>query len=149
MIQHLGLAKEPPFADEGERPPASSKDSSMEDSPANREPAVGRYSKADLRVNPIRGTRLIQVVYQSHDPQQAATIANAIIDSYKNQYLQSHYNATSEASDWLTKQLSELKTNVEDSEKKLTDFEKESGIISLNLMPPGAGSDSAGRRTDP
>ena len=86
--------------------------------------------EASLKVHPVHGTRLIQVTYESHDPKQAAQIANAFIDSYKNQYLKSHYDATSEASDWLTKQLSELKANVEDSEKKLTDYEKETGILS-------------------
>ncbi len=88
-------------------------------------------------MNSIRSTRLIRVTYESHDPNQAAEIANALIDSYKNQYLQSHYDATSETSSWLTKQLSELKANVEDSEKKLTDFEKESGILSFQV---GSGS---------
>ena len=86
----------------------------------------------------IRGTRLIQVTYESHDPEHAAQIANALIDSYKNQYLQSHYNATTETSEWLTKQLADLKANVEDSEKKLTDFEKETGILSLSMMMPTA-----------
>jgi capsular exopolysaccharide synthesis family protein len=145
VIQRLGLASDPPFAAEGGNAVAadSGKDSSLEESPAIRTRLL-KIFKSDLKVNPFRGTRLIQVAYQSHDPKQAARIANAIIDSYKNQYLQSHYNATSEASDWLTKQLSELKTNVEDSEKKLTDFEKESGIISLNLMPTGSGNESTG-----
>jgi uncharacterized protein involved in exopolysaccharide biosynthesis len=78
--------------------------------------------QAHLKVEPIRGTRLIKVTYESHDPKLAEQIANALIESYKNQYLQSHYDASTEASDWLTKQLSDLKANVEDSEKKLTDF---------------------------
>ena len=141
VIQRLGLASQPTFA--AKEGPDTEKGLPLEESPGTRTRLL-RIFKANLKVNPIRGTRLIQVAYESHDPQQAAQIANAIIDSYKNQYLQSHYNATSEASDWLTKQLSELKTNVEDSEKKLTDFEKESGILSLNLMPTGSGSDSTG-----
>lgn len=141
VIQNLGLANVPPFAAKKGKTddPPPGKELSIEESPATQSRHL-RTFEGNLRVNPIRGTRLIQVAYQSHDPQQAAAIANAIIDSYKQQYLQSHYNATSEASDWLTKQLSELKTNVEDSEKKLTDFEKESGIISLNLMPAGDNS---------
>ena len=91
-------------------------------------------------MKPARGTRLIEVTYESHDPRQAAQIANALIDSYKNQYLQSHYDATTETSLWLTKQLADLKTNVGDSEKKLIDFEKQSGIISL----PGASEAGGG-----
>ena len=146
VIQRLGLASEPPFVAKGvdavDR--SSGKPLPLEELPAVRTRLL-RVFKAGLKVNPVRGTRLIQVFYESRDPNQAARIANAIIDSYKNQYLQSHYNATSEASDWLTQQLSELKANVEDSEKKLTDFEKESGILSLNLMPTGGnGAESTG-----
>ena len=144
VIQRLGLASEPPFAKIGAAGAATSGKDSLGDESAPTRTRLLRIFKGNLKVNPVRGTRLIQVVYQSHDPEQAARIANAIIESYKNQYLQSHYNATSEASDWLTKQLSELKSNVEDSEKKLTDFERESGIISLNLMPTGGGDESTG-----
>ena len=46
-------------------------------------------------------------------------------------YLQSHYAAVSQASDWMTKQLADLKANVESSEKQLADFEKKSGILAL------------------
>ena len=141
VIQRLGLASQPQFATKSVD--NSEKGLPLEEAPRTRTRLL-RLFEDSLKVNPVRGTRLIQVVYESHDPQQAARIANAIIDSYKNQYLQSHYNATSEASEWLTKQLSDLKANVEDSEKKLTDFEKESGIISLDLMPTGPGSESTG-----
>lgn len=144
VIQRLGLASQPPFQSKDDKPVdrSSGKELSLEESPGTRTRLL-RVFEAGLKVNPVRGTRLIRVAYESHDPKQAAQIANAIIDSYKNQYLQSHYNATSEASDWLTRQLAELKANVEDSEKKLTDFEKETGIISLNLMPTGSGNDSS------
>ena len=85
-------------------------------------------------MQPIRGTRLIAVSFDDHNPNRAAVLANTLIESYKNQYLQSHYSATSEASDWLTKQLEDLKQNVEQSEKKLTDFEKETGILTFDMV---------------
>ena len=145
VIQHLGLESQFPFAvqDNKSLELRGEKGLSLEDAPKTRTQLLGIF-KSGLKVNPIRGTRLIQVTYQSHDPKQAAQIANALIESYKIQYLQSHYEATSEASDWLTKQLSDLKANVEDSEKKLTDFEKETGILSLNLMPTGPWNDPTG-----
>ena len=145
VIQRLGLGSQPPFASTGreDKEGSAEKGLPLEEAPRTRTRLL-RIFKASLKTNPIRGTRLIQVTYESPDPKRAAQIANALIESYKNQYLQSHYNATSEASEWLTKQLSDLKANVEDSEKKLTDFEKESGIISLDLMPTGSGSESTG-----
>ena len=126
VIQRLGLASQPPFAAQGgeARQLASEQGLPLEEAPQTRTRLLKIFG-SHLKVEPIRGTRLIQLTYESHDPKQAAQIANALIESYKNQYLQSHYDATTEASDWLTKQLSDLKANVEASEKKLTDFEKE------------------------
>jgi capsular exopolysaccharide synthesis family protein len=134
VIQKLGLAKQEPFAAKSDKQrPDPEEGLPLEEAPATRTRLLGTF-KAYLKVQPVHGTRLILVTYESHNPKQAAQIANALIDSYKSQYLQTHYDATSEASDWLTKQLGELKTNVEDSEKKLTDYEKESGILSLDMM---------------
>jgi capsular exopolysaccharide synthesis family protein len=143
VIQRLELASQAPFATEGGNAAKDpEKGLPLDEAPQTRGRLLGVF-KGHLKVQPVRGTRLIQVTFESHDARQAAQVANAIIDSYKTQYLQSHYDATSEASDWLTKQLSDLKSNVEDSEKKLTDFEKESGILSLDMMTPaGSNSDS-------
>lgn len=144
VIQGLSLTSQPSFAVKGKQAIEleSEKGLPLDDAPKTRTRLLQIFESA-LRVNPIRGTRLIEVTYRSHDPRLAAQIANALIDSYKKQYLQSHYEASSEASNWLTKQLSDLKANVVDSEKKLTDYEKASGILSLNLLltgPSGEGS---------
>jgi capsular exopolysaccharide synthesis family protein len=132
VIEKLGLASKPPFV--GKSQDNSEKGLPLQDAPVTRTRLL-RIFRRSLKVDPIRGTRLIQVSFESQDPRQAAEIANALIEGYKNQYLQSHYEATSETSDWLTKQLSDLKANVEESEKKLTDYEKENGILNLNVMP--------------
>jgi capsular exopolysaccharide synthesis family protein len=137
VIEKLGLAKQAPFAAKVDREAAEA-GLPLEEAPLTRTRLLKVFS-THLQVQPARGTRLIRVTFSSHDPKQAAEIANALIDSYKSQYLQSHYEASSDASNWLTKQLSELKSNVEDSEKKLTDFEKESGILSLQT---GGGGDA-------
>jgi capsular exopolysaccharide synthesis family protein len=141
VIQKLNLATQPPFANKNAK--THEPELSFNESPRTRTRLLSIF-RAHLKVQPVHGTRLIRVTYESHDPNQAAQIANAMIDSYKSQYLQSHYDASSEASDWLTKQLSELKANVEDSEKKLTDFEKESGILSFQAGSAGANSESSG-----
>jgi polysaccharide biosynthesis transport protein len=143
VIERLGLAAQPPFLAKGRVASAPSPEQGLplEEAPQTRTRLLGIFG-ANLKVAPVRGTRLIQVSYESHDPKQAAQIANAIIESYKNQYLQSHYDATTETSAWLTRQLSDLKANVEDSEKKLTDYEKVSGIISVSGASSGSGGGS-------
>jgi capsular exopolysaccharide synthesis family protein len=147
VIKKLGLVTQEPFAvKERSVEEISEQGLPLEQAPLTRTRLLKTFESL-LKVQPVHGTRLILVTYESHDAKQAAQIANALIDSYKNQYLQTHYDATSEASEWLTKQLSELKTNVEDSEKKLTDYEKESGILSLDTLTSegtGSGAGSGG-----
>jgi capsular exopolysaccharide synthesis family protein len=148
VIEKLKLASQPQFAAKGgaAREEESEQGLPLERSPRTRTRLLKLFGKY-LKVQATHGTRLIRVTYKSHDQEQAAQIANALIDAYKSQYLQSHYNATTETSDWLTKQLSDLKANVEASEQKLTDFEKETGILSLNMMMPtdsGKGSNGEG-----
>jgi polysaccharide biosynthesis transport protein len=144
VIQRLGLASQPPFALEASKGagPSSEQGLPLEEAPQARTRLLSIFGSG-LKVAPVRGTRLIKVTYESHQPKQAAQIANALIESYKNQYLQSHYDATTETSTWLTKQLSDLKANVEDSEKKLTAYEKVSGIISLSTASSGSGGGEA------
>lgn len=144
VIQRLGLgAEQPSSAEESKSDKGSEQGLPLDEAPATRARLLGEF-KPNLRVLPVRGTRLILITYESHNAKQAAQIVNTLIDCYRRQYLQSHYDATSEASDWLTKQLSELKTNVEDSEKKLTDFEKQSGILSIDMMPSAGSNGGSG-----
>ena len=144
VMQRLKLASDPEYAAKGRAlvQEATEQGQSLEQATLTRTRML-KIFKSHLRVASVHGTRLIRVTVESRRPHEAALIANAMIDSYKEQYLKSHYDATSEASDWLTKQLSDLKANVEESDKKLADFEKETGILSLNLMAPtGASADS-------
>lgn len=142
VISDLNLASQPPFI----APVRKGKNAQLpwKEDPAQRARLVNIF-ESHLIVAPVRGTRLIQASFKSGDPKQAATVANALIESYKAEYLQSRYSATSEASDWLTKQLSDLKANVETSEKRLTEFEKQSGILNLQAEAgPGNGESSDG-----
>ena len=137
VVQRLKLENEPPFARAARdaKELSSEKDLSLDNAPNRRSRVLHLFSQS-LKVAPLRGTRILAVTFESHDPNRAAQIANAIIESYKSAYLHSHYTATAEASSWLTTQLADLKANVEDSEKKLSDFEKENSILGLDVAAP-------------
>ena len=143
VIQKLNLASQPPFAFKNGKAADDRENGLPLEQALERRTRLLKIFRSNLRILPNRGTRLIQVSFQSHDQIQAAQIANALIDTYKNRYLQSHYEATTETSNWLATQLSDLKGNVEDSEKKLTDFEKANGIFSFN-MAGGSTPDNSG-----
>lgn len=140
VIQQLKLESEAPFASKA---PAEGKAKAEEGLPLEQAPIrrtrLLAIFRGHLRVVPERGTRLIQVSFQSHDQNQAAQVANQLVEAYKSNYRQTHYDATTETSGWLTTQLTDLKTNVEEAEKKLTDFEKANGILSFNTAAPAGG----------
>jgi polysaccharide biosynthesis transport protein len=138
VIEQLNLASKPPFAakaDSKEKDPEAGLP--LEQAPIRRTRLLKIFS-GHLKVEPERGTRLIQVSFQSHDQNLAAQVANQLVEAYKSNYRQTHYEATTETSSWLTSQLTDLKTNVEQAEKKLTDFEKANGILSFNMETPAA-----------
>jgi len=143
VIEQLHLASKPPFA----APSSKEKDPEaglpLEQAPTTRTRLLAIF-RSHLKVEPERGTRLIQVSFQSHDQSLAAQVANQLVEAYKSNYRQTHYDAITETSGWLTTQLTDLKTNVEQAEKKLTDFEKANGILSFNMQAPG-GSPGSGQ----
>jgi succinoglycan biosynthesis transport protein ExoP len=143
VINRLNLRSKPPFAYD---PKSLDKDSPLvqqanlplDQAPAVRARDLDIFNK-HLVVRVVKGTRLIEVRYSDPDPNQAAAVTNAILDAYLANYTQTRYETSSKISSWLAQQLEGLKDDVEQSQKKVTDFEEESGLIgSSALSPEGA-----------
>lgn len=90
--------------------------------------ALKRF-KSHLKVDAISGTRLLTVSYMHPDPRMAAKIVNQLVSDYIEYNFQVRYNATSKATDWLRRQLVELKSQVEESQERAVRLQKESGIF--------------------
>jgi polysaccharide biosynthesis transport protein len=82
-----------------------------------------------LNVQLIPKTQIVEVHFRSKDPQLSAQVANAISNTYIEHNFQTKYKATLQTSDWLTKQLDDLKKNAESAQEKLTDYQKKTGIL--------------------
>jgi polysaccharide biosynthesis transport protein len=85
--------------------------------------------KASLKANAISGTRLIAVSYMHPEPEMAARIVNRLVSDFVEYNFQVRYNATTKATDWLGHQLVELKSQLEKSQQRATQLQKESGIF--------------------
>jgi polysaccharide biosynthesis transport protein len=84
---------------------------------------------AGLRVQAVPKTELIEVRFRALEPKLAASVANALTSAYIERTFRTRYEATVQASDWLSKQLDDLKKNVESSQQRFTEYQKKSGII--------------------
>jgi succinoglycan biosynthesis transport protein ExoP len=85
-----------------------------------------------LSVRRVPNSRLMDVSFESTDPQLAARIVNAHITSYIEQNFRSKYEATTQASTWLADQLGELKIRVQHSEDARIAYERQNQIWTLD-----------------
>jgi capsular exopolysaccharide synthesis family protein len=98
---------------------------SGEDSPAD-----GPIQLRRLKVTRPSSTYLLTIGYRSPDPALAASVANAVADSYLDHSYQIRYRATAQLSSFMERQLEELRAKMEKSSAALSAFERELNIIS-------------------
>jgi ribosomal protein S6 len=100
----------------------------LEKAPLRRR-TISRAFEKSLTVKTIPGTRMIEVHFLNPDPQLAADIANTLVGDYLEQYFRTRYNATAQASEWLSKQLAELRSQAEEAQEKVVQYQKAKGIL--------------------
>ena len=98
--------------------------------PALQEAVLARFQDR-LDVKPIRRSRAVEISFDSQDPILAARVVNAFDDSYIQKNLESRWEATQKASEWLSQQLSDLKTKLEKSQDDLQTYASENGLLFL------------------
>ncbi len=85
--------------------------------------------KGGLKVVRVPSTRLIEVQYHSTDPQMAANVVNTTASAYVEQNFKTKFEGTMQASDWLSRQLVDLRMRVETAQQKLVAYQKDHGIL--------------------
>jgi succinoglycan biosynthesis transport protein ExoP len=78
--------------------------------------------RGNLRILPIRGTRMIYIAMRSGNPALAAEIANAHAKQYVDESLSRRFRATEDATEWLGTQLKEERSRVQQTEAALQAF---------------------------
>ncbi len=78
--------------------------------------------KENLVISPVRNTQLVNILFTSEDPKLAADVANSVGYSYIESNLESRLTATEYASSWITTRLTDLRTQLQNSEQALNDF---------------------------
>src|SRR5207245_911073 len=74
-------------------------------------------------------TYIIDISFQSLNPERAAQIANAVADAYVVDQLEAKYQATRRASTWLQERIQELRQEASTAEKAVLDFKKANNIV--------------------
>lgn len=98
------------------------------DEAPNRRFAVLKIFASHLKVEPVAGTRLIDVIYSSPDPKTASAVVNRLIGALQEYTFRSRFQATAQASGWLAGQLTNLKDQTEELQETAARLEQGTGI---------------------
>ena len=87
--------------------------------------------KGGLSVEQEKDSRILEVSYESGNPEMAANVVNDLINNYIDMNFQERTDFTRRASSGMEQQLAELKTKVEKSQQALFDYERENLIVNV------------------
>jgi succinoglycan biosynthesis transport protein ExoP len=83
-----------------------------------------------LDVRRLGPSYLIAVNFRSHNSEQAAKIANAMVDAYIFDQLNAKYQANRRAGDWLQERLQNLREQAASAERAVIEFKAKNNIVS-------------------
>jgi len=86
-----------------------------------------------VRVEPVKESRLMNIIVEDRSPRRAQLLANTLADVYIQRNLDSRLGATRDAVRWLSNQLDELRSNLSRSEDAIQTFRREHNIVSENF----------------
>jgi succinoglycan biosynthesis transport protein ExoP len=98
---------------------------------AQEQQIIDDFLHNTVTIEPIRGSRLVDVSADSTDPDLATRLANTLVDVYIEQNLEAKLSASKDAVNWLAKQLEASQQKVAESEAALQRYKEEHAIISF------------------
>ncbi|MFT4579672.1 MAG: succinoglycan biosynthesis transport protein ExoP, partial [Nitrospinales bacterium] len=86
----------------------------------------------NLQVNPIRGSRLVNISYRDHSPSWAAEIANSVVEIFILKKIEMKSSMEAGVGDWLDARIGETKKQLSRTEKILSDFKESKKLTSID-----------------
>jgi succinoglycan biosynthesis transport protein ExoP len=86
----------------------------------------------NLKISTTATTRLVEIHYDSTDPQLAADFANTLTAEFVQQNLESHWKTTQQTGEWLTRQMQDVRIKLEKSEDQLQRYAQASGLLFIS-----------------
>jgi succinoglycan biosynthesis transport protein ExoP len=91
-----------------------------------------RNFQSQLKVKRDTGSRLINVSFASHDPQVAANVVNTLLKLYIEKSYKTRLEAIRQSTEWLSRQLDDVRKKMQDSNRALSEFQSKSGIADID-----------------
>lgn len=125
VMQQLQMAQRPDFAGrwtQSENTPVVSLP------PEVRDHLLERF-RHSLSVSIIPKTDIITVRFKARNAEMCSQVVNAILNSYTERKIRSSYDSTMQVSNWLSAQMDDLKNKASESQEKLAELQRTTGLI--------------------
>ena len=88
--------------------------------------AIARFQ---LKVTPVKDSRIVQISTESTSPQVAADYVNTVVSEFISQGQDDRWTLYQSTTAWLTRAQQDLKAQLEESERQLLAYASESGLV--------------------
>lgn len=85
-----------------------------------------------LEVAPLRESSVLEISFTGQDRKLVADIANAFANAYQNLTLQLKVEPAQKAADFFSEQITELRSNLERAQSRVSQYQQEKGITSVD-----------------
>ncbi len=133
VVEKLGLVSNPLF-NPGAKPSLTERVLSIVGIGSSAPPAAGREVVLNeyfenLIVYPIPQSRVISVGFTSPDPKITAAVVNTLVEHYVEATREAKFETTKLATEWLARQIDNLRRKVASSEAAVEEFRASSGLV--------------------
>jgi capsular exopolysaccharide synthesis family protein len=87
------------------------------------------HARDNLTVRDTRQTRIVDISYDSPDPEYAAAFVNTLAQEYIEQNVEARWKMSQHTAEWLSRQLGEMRKKLADSEDRLQTYARRSGLL--------------------
>jgi capsular exopolysaccharide synthesis family protein len=94
-------------------------------------PTVGAF-RSRLQIEPVAGSRLVNVRFSAYDPSVAAKAVNTLAQLYIDQSMEFRYTTSTEATGWLGERVADQKSKVEQAERALQAYREREGLVNFD-----------------
>jgi succinoglycan biosynthesis transport protein ExoP len=85
-----------------------------------------------LDIKPARESSVVEISFKGADPAFSAAVANAFAEEYQNASVQLKTEPMKKAASYFNEQTRQLRDNVESAQARLSKYQQEKGIVSLD-----------------
>ena len=127
LVDEMGLTEDPEFN------PYRDQEGPLPDPDIQRDVTIHATADA-ITVSNVRSSYVFQITAVTRAPRKSADLANTLADLYVADQLQVKFDATAQATEWLTDRVATLKTELEASETAVQSFTANTALVSPDAL---------------